>query len=434
MASLFQRGKTWWITYRIDGKRVRRSLDTDNERVARDRLKYVEGLHHIGELDAPSRTDIPTFLESYCRHLLASGRPKGARTDISRLRNFFGPCCPAMHYERHTPAAFRKEATDLPMLATENGRQRIGVRSLEQITTLSIKTFLDDNLADENFGPASGNKYLEIFTRMFNYAFDVVAYRCPVRGLKHPVAKLKRYRIAAPVITFLTEPDIEQQLAAVGSDVVVHGMVATYIFAGLRREEATWLTDADVDLARRLIHVQPKTIDGEYWCPKTKVTRVVPISTRLAEILQTYKAQRPSGITWFFPSPKGGRWDPDNFSQRALAPVNAAAGLGWTTLDFRHTFGTHLAMAGRSLYVISQFMGNSPDICRKHYARLMPEALHDDVEFQHAAHRPAFRTATPATTTAAGVGLDGAIPAASTNTGAPSSSARQPMPRLRLVW
>ena len=27
-------------------------------------------------------------------------------------------------------------------------------------------------------------------------------------------------------------------------------------------------------------------------------------------------------------------------------------------------------------------MGNSPDICRKHYAALMPEKMHDAVEFE----------------------------------------------------
>jgi len=45
------------------------------------------------------------------------------------------------------------------------------------------------------------------------------------------------------------------------------------------------------------------------------------------------------------------------------------------TLDFRHTFGSPLAMAGISLYKISALMGNSQEICRKHYAALIPEAL-----------------------------------------------------------
>jgi site-specific recombinase XerD len=50
-------------------------------------------------------------------------------------------------------------------------------------------------------------------------------------------------------------------------------------------------------------------------------------------------------------------------------------------MEFRHTFGSHLAQKGISLYKISEMMGNSPEICRKHYAALMPQEMHDEVEF-----------------------------------------------------
>jgi len=38
-------------------------------------------------------------------------------------------------------------------------------------------------------------------------------------------------------------------------------------------------------------------------------------------------------------------------------------------------------MKGESLYKISTLMGNSPEICRRHYAALMPDSLTDSVEF-----------------------------------------------------
>lgn len=84
---------------------------------------------------------------------------------------------------------------------------------------------------------------------------------------------------------------------------------------------------------------------------------------------------------WFFPSPKSKRYDPDNFS-RDLRIANKKAGLEWTCLDFRHTFGSQLAMRGESLYKISALMGNSPEICRRHYAALIPEIMTDSVEFE----------------------------------------------------
>jgi hypothetical protein len=36
---------------------------------------------------------------------------------------------------------------------------------------------------------------------------------------------------------------------------------------------------------------------------------------------------------------------------------------------------------GESLYKISELMGNSPEICRRHYAALSAESLVDAVEF-----------------------------------------------------
>ena len=40
-----------------------------------------------------------------------------------------------------------------------------------------------------------------------------------------------------------------------------------------------------------------------------------------------------------------------------------------------------MAQKGESLYKISKLMGNSPEICRKHYAALIPEEMTDVVEF-----------------------------------------------------
>ena len=57
--------------------------------------------------------------------------------------------------------------------------------------------------------------------------------------------------------------------------------------------------------------------------------------------------------------------------QRAVSPCHI----------YHHTFGSQLAMKGESLYKIATLMGNSPEICRRHYAALLPEALFDSVEF-----------------------------------------------------
>ena len=142
-------------------------------------------------------------------------------------------------------------------------------------------------------------------------------------------------------------------------------MVAMYIYAGLRHEETLWLTLDDVDLNAGkygMIRIQAKTVNGEFWQPKTKVNRTVPISSALRSYLDRY-APKPSKGRWYFASPKNCKYDPDNFSSD-LARMNRKIGLKWTCLDFRHTFESMLAMKGESLYKISTLLGNSSKICR----------------------------------------------------------------------
>jgi integrase len=68
-------------------------------------------------------------------------------------------------------------------------------------------------------------------------------------------------------------------------------MVAVYIYAGLRREELCWLQESDVDFSagiHGMIRVRIKTVDDKSWEPKTKVKRVVPISSKLKIYLEKY--------------------------------------------------------------------------------------------------------------------------------------------------
>lgn len=80
---------------------------------------------------------------------------------------------------------------------------------------------------------------------------------------------------------------------------------------------------------------------------------------------------------------------------------NRKAHLIWGALDFRHTFGSQLAMANVSLYRISKLMGNSPEICRRHYAALVPEDMTEVVEFPQPRSTP---TAAPAENRTASAG------------------------------
>lgn len=69
-------------------------------------------------------------------------------------------------------------------------------------------------------------------------------------------------------------------------------------------------------------------------------------------------------------------YEPDN-----LPADLCDALLAWSSLDYRHTFGSQLAQRGVSLFNFATLMGNSPEICRRQYAALIPEAMTADVDF-----------------------------------------------------
>ena|GEM_PF-5219554 len=63
MASLYKRGKRYWVGYTLNGERVERSLFTTNLRVARDKKRKIEYELAIGDLDQASK--LPLFGDIY---------------------------------------------------------------------------------------------------------------------------------------------------------------------------------------------------------------------------------------------------------------------------------------------------------------------------------------------------------------------------------
>jgi integrase len=299
----------------------------------------------------------------------------------------FGPICPELRItsRKVTVACLKRKLK--PGVDRRRREFLIEAPSLEQITTAQVSAFLSARVQTRGLAPKTANRYREILVRLFNWAATQRGLRVP--GGKNPAQAVERYRESASEIRFLTLPQVDEQLAAMAKSPRLRAMVATLIYAGLRREELTWLQRDDVDLSVApygVIRVRAKTVGGEYWEPKTKRNRAVPISWALRAILDAY-APRKSYFNWYFPSPAGARWDVDKFSHD-LRAINGEAKLPWVCLDFRHTFGSQLAMKGESLYKISALMGNSPEICRRHYAALLPESLVESVEFAVVPQRP----------------------------------------------
>ena len=86
MAHIYKRRKQFWICYYVHGRRVQKSLHTDNERIAKDKKLKIEYQLSIGELHLASRLPLPATLEDFCRYLKTTRTHKSYKNDISRLR------------------------------------------------------------------------------------------------------------------------------------------------------------------------------------------------------------------------------------------------------------------------------------------------------------------------------------------------------------
>jgi integrase len=373
MASLRRRDGTYYLQWYVGPQQHRVSLHTTSRAVALAKKREFEQRQNDDLTWRPTRTNLVDAIRGYLDFVKRTQRPDSVLRDRYVMRGAFGPICSELRIKsKHARKHLRQRNLG------EGPIYRIIAPHVEAISPAAIGQFLGEVARDRNLSPRTVNRFRETLCCFFRWCLRSGGCRMP----GNPVHQVAKWKEPAPVITFLSKRDIERQLDAVREQPLMYAMVGTYIFAGLRREEAFWLTVDDVDFSagpRGVLRIRAKVIEGERWQPKTARERIVPLSRRLREILDGY--QRPNRPRpWYFPSPDGYRWRGSNFAF-SLRAFNRYAGLPWSCYHFRHTFGSQLAARGESLFKISQLMGNSPEICRRHYASLHPESLHDAVEF-----------------------------------------------------
>ena len=381
MASLIKRKKSYYVQWYTTGKKInRRSLDTTSLQVAKEKLRQFESAQFRGDATPlPTKTPLDKIINEYVRYMETTKTAKSAQTDVYYLRAMFGDDAESLKITARVRSPRAKKRPEIKQDKRFKSKV-IEARYIEDITTPQISEFIASHVRSRGLAAKTANRHREILHRLFSWAMRERGVKMP--GRINPAAEVERYREKASEIRFLTLPQIDQQLKVLEDTPQMRVMVAMLIYAGLRREELLWLRHDDINFKSGpygMFRIRAKTVNGQFWQPKTKKNRAVPISSALRAILDEY-APRPNKGRWYFISPKGMHYDPDNFSSD-LKKLQDKAKIKWTCLDFRHTFGSQLAQKGESLYKISCLMGNSPEICRRHYAALIPESLTDCVEF-----------------------------------------------------
>lgn len=128
---------------------------------------------------------------------------------------------------------------------------------------------------------------------------------------------------------------------------------ATFLFAGLRKQELLSLKYADVDVENLTIFVRQG---------KGSKDRILPMSYTLAQSLKRYRDERNrqhKTCPEFFASSNRNLGYTDNGLKRLVVQVSKAVGFKFTVHKLRHTFATLMLEGGCDIYSLSRMMGHS---------------------------------------------------------------------------
>jgi len=248
---LYRCGSVWYGSYNENGKRVRRSLKTENEEVAKKRLQKLRGAVTRGEIGTGQRATVGELLDDLLVHLEVRGAASRSKvkSHVKTIRTAFG----------HLPASALETA------AVERYQQlRLG----------------------EGRKPATVNRELEALRQ----AFNIAAKRSPPKVRTVPYIPLLRVDNARQ--GFLSRADFEALLAGL-ADPDVRDFVEWFWWTGMRPNEIRQLTWEMYDRETATLTLAPEA-------EKTRRGRALKVVGPLAKIMKRRQAKRLLSTTLIF--------------------------------------------------------------------------------------------------------------------------------------
>jgi integrase len=273
----------------------------------------------------------------------------------------FGAFAPAWVDNHITTSRLRPSTADnMRMNLREHLLPRFAAKRLDELGEADI-----DALKRLPLAPGTVNKILQLLSQLLKAA--------AVRGgiAKAPV--VKRIKVASERHEFYPPEEYDRLVQAAGRDPRALVLVLLSGDAGLRAGEIVALDWKRVDFAANKVHVEVSDWRGHLGPPKSGKPRSVPMTPRLREALLELPRDTERVLM-----KTGGRYK--GVSTRSsvnhlLRETQAAAGLPERGPHIlRHTFCSHLAMAGVPVTMIRDLAGHSSIAITNRYMHLAPAA------------------------------------------------------------
>ena len=210
-----------------------------------------------------------------------------------------------------------------------------GERMIAELTPSEVESWIDSL----NVGPVAWNNERRCLNLLWNFA---VSKNWAAENI---IAKIDTQEVVPSGPGILT---IEQSRALMNAaDVSMRAYYAIALFGGVRDEEIQRLDWQKVNLLTGYITIEAKDA-------KTKRKRLVPIT--------------PNMKAWLLPvaMPRG-PVAPNNVDVLKKQTYKRAGITRWPSDGTRHSFGTYEMARSKNIGLVSEIMGNSPAVAKKHY-------------------------------------------------------------------
>ncbi len=322
LRGVYKRGRLWWICYRgFNGGVIRESTETDNY------------------------DDAVQFLLKRKADIGSARNPEIAKGNRSFNDLSIG----------YLDWAKRQRAFDRKKIFVKKLSEVFGYLPLKSFTTLLIEQYQTERLQKGN-KPATVNRFISTLKHMFTKAIDWEMINTEVLNR---IRKVKMLQENNKRLRYLSKE--ECQILINACDPHLKPIIITALNTGMRKSEILNLRWDNIDFNHGFILLD-KTKNGE--------RREIPINVTLRNVLKGITRRLDNPYVFYNPDTEK-PYRPD-FKRSFNTALRRVGIKDFHFHDLRHTFASHLVMAGVDITTVKELLGHKTLIMTLRYAHLAP--------------------------------------------------------------
>lgn len=330
---VFQKNQNWWIDYYAHGRRHREKVGPSKSlaqlALQKKKVEIAEGKFLDKRKDEKIKFDV--FAQEYLELHSKINNKSWRRSDlpnITILKRFFT----GQYLQDITPLMIEKfkaaRMKELKKTLTPDGKAR-GLK------------------------PATVNRNLQCLKSIFNKAIAWGKF-----SGRNPVQQVKLFKENNKRVRFLEKEEIVKLLANCNKH--LRPIVVIALNTGMRRGELLGLKWRDIDIKRGVITL---------WNTKNGEKREVPINEQVKTAL--IRTRKNPGSEYVFCNQDG---TPFTQNRKSFCTALRKSGIkDFKFHDLRHSFASHLVMAGVDLNTVREILGHKSLQMTLRYSHLSPD-------------------------------------------------------------